>query len=99
LYGVGNQELQVFLSYESNSVRMIKRKKIIWVVGGCTSEGKHKKRKVVIGKSARIISSWKFNIEICPGEGGNEDVDLVFLSYNSIQLLVVVNRVMKGWVP
>jgi hypothetical protein len=36
LYGVGNQELQVFLSYESNSVRMIKRKKMIWgvVVGG-----------------------------------------------------------------
>jgi hypothetical protein len=56
---------------------------MIWVVvrgGGCTSERKHKKRKIVIGKSARIISSWKFNIEIYPGEGGNDDVDLIFLS-------------------
>jgi len=43
-------------------------------------EGKHKKRKIVIGKSARIVSSWKFNIEIYPGEGDNEDLDLIFLS-------------------
>jgi hypothetical protein len=43
-------------------------------------EGKHKKRKIVIGKSARIVSSWKFNIEIYPGEGDNKDLDLIFLS-------------------
>ena len=48
--------------------------------GTCTLEGKHKKRKIVIGKSARIVSSWKFNIEIYPGEGDNEDLDLIFLS-------------------
>jgi len=40
LYGVGNQELQVLLVYESNSVRMIKRKKTLWLgdmhVGGET---------------------------------------------------------------
>jgi len=61
---------------------MIKQKKTIWVGrgGACISEGKHKKRKIVIGKSARIISIWKFNIEIYPGEGGNEDLDLNFLS-------------------
>jgi hypothetical protein len=38
--------------------------------GTCTWKGNIKNTyKILIGKSARIISSWKINIEIFPEEG------------------------------